>query len=188
MNGIICSVHHPQWAEARPPRGWVQQKPLYAWTAWRLRTSGRMRTSPGNYMCVCSAFDLCRKRPQLLKLSLLLLKDERQEVSSFLHSLCVTWWGCIQSGNKTTVAIEKNRRDVKHTTLCGNGKVVRHPHSFTGKNYFLQRRKCLGLFKDLFTNYCIALSVFDIYLLQVILAFVRCNDTTMVSWGFGSRL
>lgn len=144
MNGIIWSVHHPQWAEARPPRGWVQQKPLYAWTAWRLRTSGRMRTSPGNYMCVCSAFDLCRKRPQLLKSSLLLLKDERQEVSSFLYSLCITWWGCIQSGNKTAVAIEKNRRDVKHTTLCGNGKVVCHPHSFTGKNYFV----CLGLFKD----------------------------------------
>uniref|UniRef100_A0A8C4DZH9 ATCAY kinesin light chain interacting caytaxin b n=1 Tax=Dicentrarchus labrax TaxID=13489 RepID=A0A8C4DZH9_DICLA len=32
-----------------PGRGWVQQKPHYAWTAWRLRTSGKMRTSPGHY-------------------------------------------------------------------------------------------------------------------------------------------
>lgn len=48
LNEFFCLFAY--YSELKPilaVRGWVQRKPLYVWTAWRLRTSGRMKTSPG---------------------------------------------------------------------------------------------------------------------------------------------
>lgn len=179
-----------------PGRGWVQQKPLYAWTAWRWRTSGRMRTSPGISVCewvrVRESLRLCTQFVQFAhRLWQAGSSDDGKPVT------CVECWraaGVFIPRCGRSVLHEQNSRqhratkkEKSNTSQCPEIKKYSAAYTLYCQESFLQRRRCVvkneqrkqiihQVYSHIYTH-CVAQCclLFDISLLKVIFVFINYN-------------
>lgn len=157
-----------------PGRRWAQQKPLYAWTAWRLRTSGRMRTFPGIPLC---SFGEWARESLCLCTQFVQFVHRHWQTGPSNDGKSVTCVWCQRAAGvffpwcSRYVLREQNsrqhrekKREAKHIAVCSTEQIQQPPTLFYHQEYFLQQRECVCEKRAKETDYSQTSSVITTYL------------------------